>query len=166
MQDYEQASAKASINKVSIKCVFTCVFMGVGRSYSWNVKDFNPIKLFSLFSYIMLLHHKSQGHIDVHKYCVKSVSVSSVLRFIFYGITEQVNRPSFGSFSKTTFELAEGLEQGSACMCLCRTSLCTKAVPPFFHKNIHIFLHTISYMMPCTKNWKNIREKAVNMMWQ
>lgn len=87
------------------------------------------------------------------------------LRFIFYGITEQVNRPSLGSFSKPTFELAEGLEQGSACMCvltcmcLCRTSLCMRAGFPFFHKNIHIFLHPISVVMPCTKKLKKTSEK-------
>lgn len=120
------------------------VFLWVSAGRIVETLSFNPIKLFSLFSHIMLLHHKPQGHIDVQKYCVKSVPVSSVLRFIFYGITEQVNHPSLGSFSKPTFELAEGLEQGSACMCSCRTSLCTRAVPPFFYKNIHIFLHTIS----------------------
>lgn len=59
------------------------------------------------------------------------------VRFVFYGIAEQVNRRSLGSFSKPTFELAEGLERGCACvhvcacMCWCRDSLSTRAALAF-----------------------------------
>lgn len=55
------------------------------------------------------------------------------VRFVFYGIAEQVNRRSLGSFSKPTFELAEGLERGCVCAraCMCvRAHVCMHVLVP------------------------------------
>lgn len=54
---------------------------------------------------------------------IPAVFSSPCLRFFFFfftaALSKQASRPTLGSFSRPTFELAEGPEQGCACMCPC-----------------------------------------------